>query len=135
MTDADVRVALLGPTADFWRGALSERIQERLTEPENANIWVVDEDRIPDQVPPGCVVVVFSLGDVPEGDLPDLWQTVETPERWVPAMYAALAEGRTLEEAIKIGGPSPITIGGQPARKAPVLAPRSKPARPQTPKA
>lgn len=134
MAAADVRVALFGPAADFWRDALSERIQEQLGGPDDSVVWVVDADQIPDQVPPGCVVVVFSLGEMPESDLPDLWQTNETPERWVPAMYASLAEGRTLDAALKVGGPTPIRIGGKAAPPPRGLAPRSKPVRPQKPR-
>lgn len=136
MTAADVRVALFGPAADFWRGALPYRIvMEKLAEPEQANVWVVNADGVPDEVPDGCHVIVFALGARYESDLPNLWETVETPERWVPAMYAALAEGRDLEAALRIGGPTPIRLGGKDAAKAQGLAPRSKPAKRKVPKA
>ncbi|MDO5498955.1 MAG: hypothetical protein Q4F67_04650 [Propionibacteriaceae bacterium] len=117
MTAAAVRVALFGPAAEIWRGALPERIQERLSGPDEAVVWVVDEDTIPDHAPSGHMVILFSLGEIPENDLPNLWHTVETPERWVPAMFAALAEGRTLARAIEIGGPTPIRLDGKPVVK------------------
>ena len=135
MSADDVRVALFGPKAEEWRDALSERSQEHLGGPTDSTVWVVDADRVPDQVEPGCVVVVYTLGAMPKSDLPDLWQTNETPERWVPAMYASLAEGRTLEKAMKIAGPIPITIAGKAAPKPRGLAPRTKATRPQTRKA
>lgn len=134
MAADDVRVALFGPIAEVWRAALSERIQERLSEPEDATVWVLPADEIPDQVPEGTVVVAFTLGDLPESDLPDLWRTNETPERWVPAMYASLAEGRTLDKAIGVGGPVPIRLGGKAAPPPRGLAPRSKPTTPQAPR-
>lgn len=126
----DVHVALLGPQAEAWRGALSERIQARLADPDESVLWVVDEEAIPTEVPPGCHVVVFALGGAPESDLPDLWETVETPERWVPAMYAALAEGRSLEAALKIGGPTPIRLAGKDPGLKKITTPRNKAANP-----
>lgn len=127
---ADVRVALLGPHAEAWRGALSERIQERLAGPEESVVWVVDWEDIPTEVPRGCHVIVFALGGAPESDLPDLWETVETPERWVPAMFAALAEGRSLEAALKIGGPTPIRLAGKDPGLKKIITPRNKAANP-----
>lgn len=131
---ADVRVALLGPTAEAWRGALPERIQQLLTGPDESVVWVVDAQGIPTEVPPGCHVVVFALGGRPESELPDLWETVETPERWVPTMYAALAEGRTLEAALKIGGPTPIRLAGKDPGLKKIVTPRNKAANPHAKK-
>lgn len=131
---ADVRVALFGPAAEAWRGALSERIQERLAGPDESVVWVVDWQGIPTEVPSGCHVVVFALGGVIESDLPDLWETVETPERWVPAMYAALAEGRALDEAIKIGGPTPIRLAGKDPDLKKIVTPRNEAANPHAKK-
>lgn len=127
---ADVRVALFGPSADVWRGALSQRIQERLAGPNESIVWVVDGEDVPTEVPSGCHVVVFALGGSPTSDLPDLWETVETPERWVPAMYAALAEGRTLEAALKISGPTPLRLAGKDPGLKKIVTPRNKAANP-----
>ncbi|WP_432560337.1 hypothetical protein [Granulicoccus sp. GXG6511] len=114
---ADVRVALFGPAAEAWRGALPERVRDHLSGPDDSVVWVVDGDGVPTQVPPGCMVIVFSLGEMPENDLPNVWHTVETPERWMPSMFAALAEGRTLPRSIEIGGPIPIKFEGKPVVK------------------
>ncbi|WP_425310511.1 hypothetical protein AADG42_17720 [Ammonicoccus fulvus] len=128
---ADVRVALFGPAADFWRGALPHRIvMENLTEGDEANVWVVNADEVPDEVPDGCHVIVFALGAAYESDLPNLWETVETPERWVPAMYAALAEGRDLVSALKIGGPTPIRLDGKDPQLKKIVTPRNVAANP-----
>ncbi|MDO5681276.1 MAG: hypothetical protein Q4G46_00410, partial [Propionibacteriaceae bacterium] len=79
----DVRFALFGPQADAWLGALSQRVQENMAEPDQANLWVVNAEEAPKEVPDGCHVVAFALGVEYESDLPNLWETVETPERWM----------------------------------------------------
>ncbi len=128
---ADVKVALFGPAADFWRGALPHRIvMENVTEGDDANVWVVDAEEVPTQAPDGCHVVVFALGTTYESELPNLWETVETPERWVPAMYAALAEGRDLVAAMKIGGPTPIRLDGKDPQLKKIVTPRNVAANP-----
>lgn len=128
---ADVKVALFGPAADFWRGALPHRIvMESVVEGDDANVWVVNADDVPGEVPDGCHVIVFALGAAYESDLPNLWETVETPERWVPAMYAALAEGRDLVAALKIGGPTPVRLDGKDPELKKIVTPRNIAANP-----
>ena len=42
---ADVKVALFGPAADFWRGALPHRIVVgNVTGGDDANVWAVDAE-------------------------------------------------------------------------------------------